>query len=141
LKMDRYMLRGVWQALNCLSIHATYCVIITGASPGETKMWAAVRENGNFLHLLPDGEKILKAPRRSHAQPLLRELHWLPIQYRIKYKVTVSTFKSHSSATAPTYLSHHISEWTLRSSAVPLLDRLCETSLLLFCTNCLELIA
>ena len=51
LKIDGYMLRGGWQALNCLSIHATYCVIITGASPGETKMWAAVRENGGFLHL------------------------------------------------------------------------------------------
>ena len=28
LKIDRYMLWGVWQALNCLSIHATYCVIV-----------------------------------------------------------------------------------------------------------------
>jgi len=46
------MLRGVWQALNCLSIHGTYCVIVAGASPGETKMWAAVRENGDFWHLL-----------------------------------------------------------------------------------------
>ena len=45
------MLRGVWQALHCLSIHATYCVIIAGASPGETKMWAAVRENGDFWAL------------------------------------------------------------------------------------------
>jgi len=43
------MLRGVWRALNCLSTHATYCVIIAGASPGETKMWAAVRDNGDFL--------------------------------------------------------------------------------------------
>jgi len=43
------MLGGVWQALNCLSIDATYCVIIAGASPGETKMWAVVRENGDFL--------------------------------------------------------------------------------------------
>jgi len=43
------MLRGVWQALNCLSIHATYCVMIAGASPRETKMWAAVRENGYFF--------------------------------------------------------------------------------------------
>jgi len=44
------MLRGVWQALNCLSIHETYCVIVAGTSPGETKMWAAVRdgENGDF---------------------------------------------------------------------------------------------
>jgi len=31
LKIDRYMLRGVWQALNCLSIHATYCVMVAGA--------------------------------------------------------------------------------------------------------------
>jgi len=45
------MLRGVWQALNCLFIHATYCVIVTGSSPGETKMWAAVRENGDFFAL------------------------------------------------------------------------------------------
>ena len=51
LKIDRYMLRVVWQALNNLSIHATYCVIIAGASPRETKMWAVVRENGDFLQL------------------------------------------------------------------------------------------
>jgi len=37
LKIDRYMLRWVWQALNCLSIHGTYCVIVAGASPGEQK--------------------------------------------------------------------------------------------------------
>jgi len=49
LKIDRYMLQGVWQALNCLSIHATYGVIVAGASPGETKMWAAVPENGDFF--------------------------------------------------------------------------------------------
>jgi len=42
------MLQGVLQALNCLSSRATYCVIIAGASPGETKMLAAVRENGDF---------------------------------------------------------------------------------------------
>ena len=49
LKIDRNVRRGVWQALNCLSIHATYCVIVAGASPGETKMWAAVRENDDFF--------------------------------------------------------------------------------------------
>jgi len=49
LKTDRYMLQGVRLTLNCLSIHATYCVIVAGASPGETKMSAAVRENGDFI--------------------------------------------------------------------------------------------
>jgi len=37
LKIDGYMLRGVWQALNCLFIHATFCVIAAGAYPGQTK--------------------------------------------------------------------------------------------------------
>jgi len=40
-----------WQGFNCLSIHATCFVIIAGASPGETKMWAAVRENSDFFVL------------------------------------------------------------------------------------------
>ena len=70
---------------------------------------------------------VFQAPRRSHAQPLLRELHWLHIQHRIEYKVAVLTFKSCRSATAPTNLSRHIkariSEWTLPSSGVPLLDK------------------
>ena len=52
LKIDGYMLRGVWQALNCLFIHATFCVIATGASPEQTKkMKAGVRKNGDFLQL------------------------------------------------------------------------------------------
>jgi len=70
---------------------------------------------------------ILRAPRRCHARPLLRNLHWLPIQHRIEYEVAVLTFKSRSSTTAPTYLSRHIkarvSERTLRSSTTPLLDK------------------
>jgi len=49
LLIDGYVVRGVWQALNCLSINATYCVIVTGASPGETNMWAVVRENSDFV--------------------------------------------------------------------------------------------
>jgi len=45
------MLRGVWQALNCLFIHATFGVIATGASPGQTKNKGRVRKNDDFLQL------------------------------------------------------------------------------------------
>ena len=54
------MLLGVWQALKCLSIHATYCVITAGGSPGETKIWAAVRENGDFCTCVRITGKLLK---------------------------------------------------------------------------------
>ena len=43
------MLRVVWQALNCLSIHARYCVIIVGASPGEGVECRWVRQKTRFL--------------------------------------------------------------------------------------------
>jgi len=48
-EIDRYISRGVLQASNCLSIHATYCVIVAGACLGGTKMWAAVHKNFDFL--------------------------------------------------------------------------------------------
>jgi len=51
LKIDRYLLQVVWQALNCLSIYGTYWVIVAGAAPGETKVWAVVRENCSFFAL------------------------------------------------------------------------------------------
>ena len=45
---------------------------------------------------------VLEAPRRSHASPLLRTLHWLSVQQRIDYKVALLTFKVRS--TSPSYL-------------------------------------
>ena len=32
-------------------------------------------------------------PKRDHVTPLLKELHWLPVHARIKYKMIMLTFK------------------------------------------------
>ena len=93
---------------------------------------------------------VLQAPRRSHARPLLRDLHWLPIQHRIEYKVAVLTYKSRSSATAPIPQSSHQGsrQWTdtsllYRTTTGQAVHQngLCESSLSLRCTDHLELIA
>ena len=34
---------------------------------------------------------VLQALKRSHAKPLMRQLHWLPVQHRIDYEVSVLT--------------------------------------------------
>ena len=34
-----------------------------------------------------DARVVLQMPRRSHADDLLAQLHWLPVSYRIKYKI------------------------------------------------------
>ena len=36
---------------------------------------------------------ICKQPKFSHIKPVLYELHWLPIKYRIKFKILLITFK------------------------------------------------
>ena len=63
---------------------------------------------------------ILKIPRNDHISPHLMSLHWLPIEYRIKYKLSCICFNS-VSGTAPSYLSSLLSLYTpsrpLRSSS------------------------
>ena len=48
------------------------------------------------------------APKSCHITPLLRELHWLPVCYRIEYKIILLTFKV-LHGIAPDYLRHLIS--------------------------------
>ena len=50
---------------------------------------------------------VLQAPRRSHAKPLMRQLHWLLVQHRIDTKVSVLTYKT-LNMSVPQYLSQRI---------------------------------
>ena len=63
---------------------------------------------------------IFKARKSQHCTPLLQQLHWLPIEERIKYKISCLCFHV-ISGTAPTYLSELFSIYVpsrpLRSSA------------------------
>jgi len=69
---------------------------------------------------------VLQQSRISHARPLLRSLHWLPVSQRIEFKVAVLTYKIRSTS-RPAYLhsllSNHSSgsTATLRSESRPLL--------------------
>jgi len=66
---------------------------------------------------------VLEAPRRSHVSPLLRTLHWLPVQQRIDYKVALLTFKVRSTSTL-SYLRLLLQDWehghNLRSTTTAL---------------------
>ena len=42
--------------------------------------------------------------RYEHVTPLLRQLHWLPVQYRVLYKIVLLTYKA-VHGEAPGYLS------------------------------------
>ena len=44
-----------------------------------------------------------RSPLFSHSVPLLKSLHWLPVQYRIIYKICTITYQALSSK-QPSYL-------------------------------------
>ena len=68
---------------------------------------------------------ILRKRKRDHIKPLLRKLHWLPIQYRIHYKLAVLAYR-HFNCTLPQYLSSKLTTYVpardLRSASQKLLD-------------------
>jgi hypothetical protein len=63
---------------------------------------------------------IFHAKKHDHATPLLRSLHWLPVQARIEYKLSTLCYKFFAGH-APVYMSQLLSPYTprrqLRSSS------------------------
>ena len=52
---------------------------------------------------------IKRIPRQNHITPILKELHWLPVKYRIEYKSLLITYKA-LNGQAPSYISGMIEE-------------------------------
>ena len=67
---------------------------------------------------------LTRTSKFSHITPILRELHWLPVRERVKYKIILLTWKS-INGLAPQYLQDCISEYNpprqLRSSGCSML--------------------
>ena len=77
---------------------------------------------------------ILNKSKHDHVTPLLKELHWLPVKYRIKYKLAKLAFR-HFDGTLPLYLSSSFCTYqpshSLRSSTERLL-KIPKTNLKIF---------
>ena len=63
---------------------------------------------------------IMKKRKRDHITPLLVQLHWLPVSFRIQFKLAVLAFRFFDNS-LPAYLSRSLSVYepprTLRSSS------------------------
>ena len=70
---------------------------------------------------------VAREKKSSHATPLLKQLHWLPIEYRIKYKIVLIVYKCLHEM-GPVYLTslltgyHPGTSMCLRSDKEELLD-------------------
>ena len=62
-------------------------------------------------------------PKLAHITRLLRELHWLPVKFRVEFKITLLVFKA-LNGLAPQYLSELLvvrprTRYSLRSDCNP----------------------
>ena len=94
-----------------------YCNSILFGLPSE-QLTRLQRVQNNAARL------VLKKGKRDHITPLLKELHWLPIPYRIQFKLAILAFR-HFDKSLPPYLSQSLNIYqtsrTLRSSSEKLL--------------------
>ena len=84
--------------------------------------------NQSYIHTLQRIQNnaarlILKTKKTDHISPLLTQLHWLPVQKRILYKLDTICYKCLNNA-APDYLTSLLNSYkpsrTLRSASDPL---------------------
>ena len=67
---------------------------------------------------------VLRKSKYTRATPLLMELHWLPVAYRIRFKILLITFKALKHDSSPAYLKHMLTikpNRNVRSDVVPTL--------------------
>ena len=64
------------------------------------------KENFNKLQLVQNhaARLVKKVNKRSSAKSLLKELHWLPVEQRIDYKIALIVFKCLNIEDFPSYL-------------------------------------
>ena len=68
---------------------------------------------------------LTKNSKQCHITPILKLLHWLPVKFRIRFKILVLTFHAYHGV-APVYLCELIKKYhtvnSLRSNNMMLLD-------------------
>ena len=57
------------------------------------------------------GQLIMGTNKCDHIRPVLKKLHWLPIDNRIVFKILLLTFKARAKL-APQYIQNLINDYT-----------------------------
>ena len=92
--------------------HLDYCNVLLAGIPNVLLRKLQMVQNSA-------ARVLCKVPRHDHIKPILKQLHWLPIKYRIVFKICVMTHKALYGA-GPSYIKDMLTiaspDYSLRST-------------------------
>ena len=122
-----YIIRSI---RDCLTQHATelldHSLVISRLIYGNSLLYGLSDQLLDKLQRVQNAavRGVMKASPYDHVIPILHTLSWLPVRYRIQYKITITTYKA-SHLLAPSYPSDQLEFYQpsriLRSSSEYLL--------------------
>jgi hypothetical protein len=107
-------LRHVRKRLNIESAKTIACGLVTSRLDYcNSLLYGTSERNLHKLQCVQNSlaRVVLQQPYRASAQPLLRKLHWLPVAYRIKYKVAAVTYNTLTRG-QPAYLQSSLQRYS-----------------------------
>ena len=130
-KSTASVLRSIGQIRNYLTKTATQTLVHSFVTSRldccNSLLYGLPQRNLNKLQTLQNAavRMIIRAPRRCHTTQILKQLHWLPVEKRIKFKLLLLTYKALNELT-PSYITDLLSPYVparnLRSSDQHLLQ-------------------
>ena len=87
-KVRKQLSRGITETLvnSFITSRLDYCNSLLCSLPNKTLRKLQLVQNAS-------AKLVMLKNKRDHVTPLLKELHWLPIKYRSKFKILVLTWK------------------------------------------------
>ena len=115
-----YHIRSLRHARNCLDVgtarEIASCIVGSRLDYCNSVLYGTSKHK---LHLIQNtlARVVVGARKRDHITPVLRQLHWLPVVYRIQYKIAILTFKAITSLlTNPAICQNSSRSTSLRDS-------------------------
>ena len=99
--------------------HAVRSLVLSRLDYGNSLLGGISRYNVERLQRLQNraARLIFCVGRRTSSSPLLRELHWLPVQQRIEFKILLHVYNGVNSL-GPTYLSDILSHYNCKRTGL-----------------------
>jgi hypothetical protein len=126
-----FHLHNIWKIRNSLSLAACETLVHAFVSSKldfcNSLLYGLPQSSIRKLQLVQNAAArlVTHSRKQEHITPILKTLHWLPVEQRIQYKLLLITFKSMNGC-APSYLSNLLNTYSptrsLRSSTANLLQ-------------------